>query len=376
MKQPMNLLTRVGASVPVIQAPMAGVSTLQMAVEVTKAGAIGSLPMLGVNLTKDFAPLFEQLREFQEKAGNCVTLNFFAHDYKEQTAPSPQQAENWYSIYTRVTGRPLSFLKGTVPSIDRINVSFNEFEALHPDKFSIFLEKLIAAKPAAVSFHFGVPTKATIERFQRGNVVVMATATSVAEARFLSELGIDVLVLQGYEAGGHRGNFLLSETLDERLSTSALFLQVKRALPDTALVPAGGIDETNAGWFIANGAAAVQIGTMFIPTTESAAPAYIGDQVKAKADMPTIVTLLVSGKPARTLRTPFILKLVEEHEKSPVELPLYGYSYYAFKKVLPELGAGHGFYLAGQNYHSVEVGLTSKAVIEKLSAAIGRSLKI
>lgn len=365
---------RLGLTVPIIQAPMAGVSTVKLAAEVAKSGGLGSLPLALINLSESTEPVFRQIDQFRELAGPLakVNLNFFSHDHRLQVEPSAEETTNWYLLFAKITGKTKEELRDAAPEMTRINRSITEFEQGDPEEFMRFLTRLVEVSPGAVSFHFGVPSQEAITKLQQGGIFVMATATSVAEAKHLMMLGVDALVCQGYEAGGHRGNYLTSQLLDENLSTSALFGQIQRS-PEYEkhkpyLIPAGGImDGYTAAQYIEKGAAAVQMGTVFVPVVESAAPAYIGTLAEAGACVPTIMTRLVSGKPARTVRTPFVDALVRAYDAQPLNLPSYGYSYHAFKTAIAPLGEEYGFYLAGQNYHQTKPGTTADTMARLIS---------
>lgn len=360
--------------VPVIQAPMANVSTPQVAGEVHKAGGLGSLPLSPVNLTKDVNPVFDLIDKFREVAGAKapVNCNFFCFDPTEQHVPTEEETKNWQKLYSSATGVTVSEIERTVPDISaRAVVSFAEFEQKFPKQCSEFVQRLIKAEPGIVLFHFGIPTRETIKAFQEGGLFVMGTATSVAEAYHLINSGLDGIVLQGYEAGGHRGNYLVDQTLDEQLSTISLFTRVMEQLSNEVfIVPAGGIvSGETAAFYLKRGAGAVQMGTVFIPVAESTAPTFIAESIGNANITPTIMTLLISGRSARTLATPFVRKLVTEQAARHYELPTFGYAtaaYRTFANKRPE----YGFYLAGKNYHLVETGRSTAEVVRKLATEI------
>lgn len=364
-----QFLLLTGARIPVIQAPMAGVSTIGMAAKVTASGGLGSLPLAAVDLSKGSEALSKQLAEFRSSSGGLrVNLNFFSHDPACQYEPSREQTENWFELLGKSTRT--EDIRSKVPSLVKLNVSFRYHEEKNDEAFKSVLAALIEFRPAVVSFHFGHPSQNTIHALQDGGIAVFVCVTSVAEAQEVIGLKVDGLILQGYEAGGHRGNFLTLELFDENLSTFALFTQIKRLVNSSAhqplLVPAGGIvDGKTAAYYLRLGAAAVQLGTAFIPTPESSANDFIAKAIEKKLNIPTIMTDLVSGKPARTLRTPFIEQLVQKGRG--MDLPSYGYSYSGFKKLVGLLKDENlGFYLAGQNYHLVKTGLTTEQVVQTL----------
>lgn len=373
---------RLGLRTPIIQAPMANVSTPQLAGEVHKAGGLGSLPLSPVNLTKDVNPVFDLILRFRESAGAkaIVNCNFFCFDPKEQHKPSDAEKENWRKLYASISESSVSEIQEKVPEIDaRAVVSFAEFEQTQPEECAQFVKRLIEAGVGVVLFHFGIPTKQTIATLQKGKIMVLGTATSVAEARHLIDNGVDGIVLQGYGAGGHRGNYLESQTLDENLSTFALFSLVKRVTQSLSQAPflivAGGIvDGEAAANYLQDGAAAVQLGTVFITASESAAPPYISDCVADGREIPTLVTLLITGRPARLLATPFVRAIMSEQKVQNYELPTFGYAtaaYRSFASGKPE----YGFYLAGENYHLVLTGANTSDIIARIGSEIDAALE-
>lgn len=365
-------LEKVGAKLPIIQAPMAGVSTVKLASVVTNSGGLGSIPMAVVDLRNGSDPIRKQYQEFKSLTNSSiVNLNFFSHSYDDMVDPSATQLQNWHSLYENAG---IKDIKEQVPQLAISNVSVKQVEDKNPDKFEEFVQTIIELQPKIVSFHFGHISQNAIKKLQANGILVFVTATSVKEARHLIELGVDGLVCQGYEAGGHRGNFLQTQALDENLSTFALFKQVKKVVDELKsnifIIPTGGIvDGQTITNYLSLGASAVQIGTSFIPTSESNANDFIKNQILQSNEIPTIMTELVSGKPARTLKTPFIEGLLSSYSGlSNKQLPGYGYAYSGFKKFLGQSkNQEYGFYLAGQNYHLINPNLDTKEVIEKLA---------
>lgn len=366
---------------PIIQAPMANVSTPQLASEVHKAGGLGSLPMSPVNLTNDTNPVFELILKFREGAGSKapVNCNFFCFDPKEQHKPTDTEGDNWRKLYSSATGASAADITEKVPDFSaRAVVSFAEFEQNFPSECSRFVSRLIDAEPGVVLFHFGIPSAETINQLQEGGILVLGTATSVAEARHLISAGVDGIVLQGYGAGGHRGNYLETTTLDENLSTFALFSLVRRVtdgLPQAPLlIPAGGIvSGDTAAYYLKNGAAAVQLGTVFIPVAESSAPRYIADSISDGRETPTVMTLLISGRAARLVATPFVRALMTEQARKNYNLPAFGYATSAYRSFAAKR-AEYGFYLAGENYHLVEPGQTAGEALAKIAREVAAAL--
>jgi nitronate monooxygenase len=374
MSSKTKLLQKLGVEHPIFLSPMAGVSPISLSAAVTNSGGLGSIPLASIDFRQDdglhkLNALIEDYAAGIDKPRNVVNLNFFCHEVEH--APDTAQVDNWKQLYQKAihaSGDVLAKAQFT-----NGNVSFRELERDHPAKYSLLMDYLGTLRPKAVTFHFGIPNNATMKWLQqKTGCLVLVTATSVAEAVFLVEKGVDGIVLQGYEAGGHRGNFLADETSDENLSTHALFSQVKKyvdTLPvDRApyLVPAGGIgDAATIRYYLAQGADAVQLGTAFLATPESLTAKFFSAAVDGtRAD--TAMVELVSGKRARAVRTAFIDALVGLNEFRRDELPGYGYAYNAYKSLKPLVEQDIGFYLAGQNYHQISKGKLAEQVMHEL----------
>lgn len=367
----MTFTELLGLRIPIVQAPMAGISTVKLAAQVTKFGGLGSIPFGSFDLSKSVEPVRKQLQEFTALTkSSCVNLNFFCHPIAHQPIATQKQIDNWHGLFSSVTKTDSHKY---VAELLNGNVSFKVLED-HPQQLLSFLDILKEYKPRVVSFHFGLPEQATIHKLQELNILVFVCVTSVDEAKVAIENGVDGLFVQGFEAGGHRGNFLVDQEHDKNESTKALFEAIGAYLASIDsdkpyLVPAGGIVNGKiAKQFIKDGALAVSMGTVFVPTPESNSNDFVKNQIESNDEpLPTVMTRLVSGKPARCLRTPFIDRLVETHQQFP-DLPAYGYSYYGYKTLnLALKNKDYGFYLVGSNYHQIDPGLTTVQVLEKIT---------
>lgn len=282
----MDILARLDLSVPLIQAPMAGVSTPLLAAEVSNAGALGSIG-LGAS---DAAGARAMIRELRERTDRPFNVNLFTH--RPATA-NPERESAWLARLA-----PLFAEFGATPpvAIREIYRSFVEDTDM--------LDMLLEERPAVVSFHFGLPPQATIDALRRCGAILMASATSLSEARAIEDSGIDIIVAQGIEAGGHRGVFD-PRAPDEALETFALtkLLASSCSLP---VVAAGGLmNGADIARALNHGAVAAQLGTAFIGCDESAAdPAYRA-ALKSPASEETMLTSAISGRPARALSNRF-----------------------------------------------------------------------
>lgn len=280
------LLDRIGMRLPIIQAPMAGVSSPAMAAAVSEAGALGSI---AVGAT-DAAGAEAMMAETRARTDAPFNVNVFAH---RPAAHLPAIEAAWIARF-----RPHFEALGAEPpaKLAEIYRSFVEDDAM--------LALLIAESPAVVSFHFGLPGDAAIRALRDAGIVLLATATNLAEARMIAAAGIDAVVAQGWEAGGHRGMFD-PDLPDDQLGTMAL----TRVLVDAGTVPviaAGGImNGAGIAAALALGASAAQLGTAFVAADESLADVGYRAALASDAAQHTRMTRAISGRPARSLANRF-----------------------------------------------------------------------
>jgi nitronate monooxygenase len=274
-----RLLDLFGIEHPIVLAPMAGAADAALAIAVAQAGGLGSLPVALFNE----AQTREQVGKIRAATAKPLNLNFFCH-----TPPVPNNAREhawrealkaYYVEYGIDPGAP-------VPSSNR-----TPFDAA----LCAAVEEL---KPEVVSFHFGLPEAALLKRVKDAGCIVLSSATTAEEARWLEAHGCDVVIAQGYEAGGHRGMFL-SDNLAAQPGTFALVPQVVDAVK-VPVIAAGGISAARGiVAALALGAAAVQIGTGYLFCPESLIKPPHRAALSAARDDGTVVTNLMTGKPAR-----------------------------------------------------------------------------
>lgn len=275
----MTLQQLLGIELPIIQAPMAGVQVGALAVAVSNAGGLGSLPcaMLSMEaMRNELALICKQTR-------SPFNVNFFCH-----TPPTPNAAAEsaW-----RATLAP--YYKEYGIDVDKIPVGPGRapFSSEAADVLEDF-------KPAVVSFHFGLPSADLLARARALGSKILASATTVDEARWLEARGVDAIIAQGIEAGGHRGIFL-SEDLSTQVGTFALLPQIVLAVK-VPVIAAGGIADANGvSAAMALGAAGVQIGTAYLLCLEATTSAVHRAALKSEAARHTALTNLFTGRPAR-----------------------------------------------------------------------------
>lgn len=273
----MHLSTLLGTQLPLVQAPMAGVQGSALAVAVSNAGGLGSLPgaMLGLDA------LQAELTRIQAQTTRPYNVNFFCH-----TPPPPADDAPWRAAlapYYQEMGLDLASI---VPGPGRAPFSA---EAAH---------LLRAFKPPVVSFHFGLPSPALLEVVRSWGAKVLSSATTVDEALWLQAQGVDAIIAQGLEAGGHRGHFL-SDDLARQMGTFALLPQIVRAV-NLPVIAAGGIaDAQGVAAAMALGAAGVQIGTAYLLCPEATTSAIHRAALQSEAARHTALTNVFTGRPAR-----------------------------------------------------------------------------
>lgn len=276
------LLRRIGIELPIIQAPMAGVSTPEMAAAVSNAGGLGSIGVGPV----DAETTRHMIAAVRAKTDHPFNVNVFCS--RPAVADSPREAA-WLARLAPEFAR----YGATPPArLTEIYQSFLTDDAK--------LAVLVAERPAVVSFHFGLPALDRITALRAAGIVLFASATSLDEGKAVAAAGVDAVVAQGYEAGGHRGVFD-PDARDDRLGTMALTRLLVKSL-DVPVIAAGGImDGAGIAAALALGATAAQLGTAFVVCPESAADAGHRAALLGPPAAHTVVTHAISGRPARCL---------------------------------------------------------------------------
>ena len=275
-----TFLARLGIRYPIIQAPMTGTSTPRLAAAVSNAGGLGSLG-IGANTLEQARQMIAETRALTDKPFN---VNVFCH------APAQRDAAREAAWVQHLA--PLFAEVGATPP-DALNEIYRTF--VNDDAA---LQMLLELRPAVVSFHFGLPSPEALAALREAGILTMAPATSLQEAHWIEQAGIDAIVGQGIEAGGHRGMFD-PQAPDECWSTAVL---VRMLVQQTRLpiVGAGGImDGAGIRAMLDLGAAAAQLGTAFVLCPESAANVAYRQNLKSERAARTRLTEVVSGRPAR-----------------------------------------------------------------------------
>jgi nitronate monooxygenase len=296
-----GLTELLGTEHPVVQAPMAGAATPELAAAVSEAGGLGSLGSAALTP----ADLGDQLGAFRALSARPVNLNFFCHE-----SPELQDAESartgFRSLYAEVgIGEP--------PTPVAPPIRFDS------DRLAAVLD----LRPEVVSFHFGLPDERAVGAIREAGSVVLGTATTVEEAVALEERGADVVIAQGAEAGGHRGSFLVAGD-EGPVGTLALVPQVVDAVDAPVLAAGGIVDGRGLVAAIALGAGGAQIGTAFLACPETAIHPLHREALLAARAESTTITRAISGRPARAIRNRITERRGDEPLPFPAQLSLTG----------------------------------------------------
>ncbi len=288
-----RLTELIGIVHPIVQAPMKGASTPELAAAVSNAGGLGSLGCAGL----DASELREISAEMRRRTNGAFNLNFFAH--------GPVVADTAALTAARAAVAPAYAAAGLGAPPRRVPLAA-------PAAFGAdALEALLAAPPPVASFHFGLPDGDAVARLRAAGVRVLATATTVAEARALEAGGVDAVIAQGWEAGGHRGAFSI-EPPDVGVGLVALAPAIVDAV-SIPVIAAGGIaDGRGLAAAFMLGADGAQLGTAFLACPESAASDLHRRLMADARDDDTRLTLAHSGRPARAHRTGYIDRMASD----------------------------------------------------------------
>lgn len=275
----MHLQTLLGVELPILQAPMAGAQGSALAVAVSNAGGLGALPC--AMLSPD--ALRQELTAIQAQTTKPYNVNFFCHT--QPTADSAREAA-WRQVLAPYY-RDYEIDPATIPAGPG-RVPFDAAAA----------ELLEAFKPPVVSFHFGLPAADLLARVRSWGAKILSTATTLDEALWLEAQGVDAIIAQGLEAGGHRGMFL-SDDLNTQIGTFALVRQIAQAVRVPVIAGGGIADAEGVAAAMTLGAAGVQVGTAYLLCPETMISAVHRAALKSEAARLTALTNLFTGRPAR-----------------------------------------------------------------------------
>ncbi len=286
-----------GTELPLIQAPMAGAQDYRLAAAVSRAGGLGSIPCA----TLDADSIRREVASFRAQSEGPLNLNFFCH---QSPAANQNDLQDWYALlapYCAELGVDVSRISST--------------PARHP--FNADLAGVVEElQPEVVSFHFGLPEPELLQRVQAGGARVIASATTTDEALWLRARGVDAVIVQGTEAGGHRGHFL-SHDLNVQESTLSLLPKVVAQL-EIPVIAAGGIaSRTDIEAAMRMGAAGVQIGTAYLLCEESLISPLHRHALTSGQSQQTAITNVFTGRPARGIVNRLMREIGPLCDKAP-----------------------------------------------------------
>ena len=278
-----RLIDLLNIEIPIVQAPVAGAMDWELAAAAAEAGALGSLPCAMLNAGQ----IREQMAKIRAHTKKPINLNFFCHAPPELSNARETRWRERLAPYYREFGIDPA---APVPSSNR--TAFD----------GAMCEVVEEIRPKIVSFHFGLPPPPLLDRVKAGGFLVMASATTAAEARWLEARGVDAIIAQGNEAGGHRGLFLTDDVVGDLAAqpgTFALVPQVVDAVKAPVIAAGGITDARGIAAAFALGAAGAQIGTAYLWCPEARISAPHRAALKSARDDGTALTNLMTGRPAR-----------------------------------------------------------------------------
>ncbi|WP_100011543.1 NAD(P)H-dependent flavin oxidoreductase [Lentibacillus sediminis] len=286
----------IGIKYPIIQAGMAGgVTTPELVGTVSNAGGLGTLGA-GYMSPDD---IDQSIQKIKQLTPNPFGVNVFIPEFPEVSDGQIEKSNQLMS-----------------PFREELNLKTKQTPKQSKSLFDKQMDVILKHKVPVCSFTFGVPSKETVQKLKRENIIVIGTATTVNEAIINEENGMDMVVVQGSEAGGHRGTFF-SPFENAMIGTMALVPQVADHV-DIPVIAAGGImDSRGVLASIVLGAQAVQMGTAFVTSSESGAKEQHKDAIMNTTEEQPVITSAFSGKPARGIQNQFILKMKDYEDNLP-----------------------------------------------------------
>ena len=297
-----RLTELLGVRYPIIQAPMASISTAPLVSAVSESGALGSL---GSALLRscELEGHVERVREHTERP---FAVNFYVHQAPRIDRVALARMRERLEPYRR--------------ELDAGELGVGDLPP-EPRPFdSAMLEQVLALRPAVVSFLFGCPERRAHEALSSAGILTVGTATTVTEAKALEAFGMDLIVAQGIEAGGHRGTFASSYP-EGQLGTLALVPQIVDAVSVPVIATGGIADGRGIAAALALGASGVQLGTAFLGCPEAQIETLYRRTLFGPRAAHTQITSALWGRPARAISNRFIREMASE-EGRVLDFPL------------------------------------------------------
>lgn len=340
-----QFLDKVKVDKPLIQAPMAGVQGSRLAIAVCQAGGLGSLPCAMLSLDK----IESEITAIRQATDKPFNVNFFAHKQSEYTQ---EMQETWFAA-----------LK---PYYDEFGLTQDDIATTGGRQpFGREQAELIAdLNVPVVSFHFGLPSSELLEIVKKSGAVVLSTATTVAEAKWLEANGADMIIAQGLEAGGHRGMFL-SPDVTLQMGTFSLLPNMVKAV-NIPVIAAGGMSDpatVKAAFML--GASAVQAGTAFLLADECDTKDFHRKALQSEQAEHTVLTNIFSGGLARGIVNRYVAEMGYVSEFAP-PFPHASFVSNPIKAKAESMGSDAFSSLwAGQNARLAKTG-TAKEIVDSV----------
>lgn len=293
-----DFLELLGLTHPIVQAPMSGFTSPALVTAVCNAGGLGSIGCVGQPLDL----LREQVATVRQATNRPFNLNFFAHRNPQTSPEATARAKAKLAPFFDEFGL------GPVPEPKE---PFPTFDDEH-------LDLVLELRPRVVSFHFGLPESSAVRRMKQAGCIILSSATTVAEARSLEANGADVIIAQGFEAGGHRGSFSGIPGAG-MVGTMALVPQIVDAVGVPVLAAGGIADGRGIAAAFALGASGVQLGTAFLGCPEATVSPLHRARLRHASDDVTELTRAFTGRAARAIRNRFIAEMADAE---PLDFPL------------------------------------------------------
>ena len=307
----------LGVDLPIIQAPMAGLQDSALTIAVSNAGGLGSLPAAML----DLAMLRNELQAINEQTRRPYNVNFFCHT---PPVPNALHEARWREVLA-----PYYAEFGIDPATIPAGSGRTPFTNDAADVLESF-------RPPVVSFHFGLPAAPLLARVKSWGSKILSSATTVEEALWLEARGVDAVIAQGLEAGGHRGLFLTSD-LTTQVGTMALLPQVVRAVRVPVIASGGIADAQGVRAALSLGAAGVQLGTVYLLCLEATTSPLHRAALKSDRARHTALTNLITGRPARGIFNRLMHELGPLSD-APPDFPLAGAALAPLKAAAEKLG--------------------------------------
>lgn len=301
-----RLIDHLGITHPIIQAPMAGSTTVELAAAVCNAGGLGSMGYAETSVDV----IGEDVSRLRQLTDRPFNLNFFAHKSAVNDLEIVESARRRVEPFYTHAG-----LSHVPEDLSKPLMTFTEEK----------LELLLEVKPAVVSFHFGLPGAEVLDGLKGVGCKILCSATTTAEAVQLEQSGVDVVIAQGWEAGGHRGSFAVNHE-DHGVGTMALVPQVADAV-EVPVIAAGGIaDGRGIAAAFKLGACGVQMGTAFLSCPEASVSDVHRQAIREARDDDTRLTRAYSGRPARARKNEYSEAMASERLPLPEFPTVYALS--------------------------------------------------